>query len=102
MDSSTNSGIQSSYIIEIEPLNVSHDLEKESGFEVDIWSWSITNQFPISTIDKIDSENVILNIGSPHQGYTIQTKIRNGKLIKWESYYQNREQYGNSRIRVSK
>ena len=80
MDSSTNSGIQSSYIIEIEPLNVSHDLEKESGFEVDIWSWSITNQFPISTIDKIDSENVILNIGSPHQGYTIQTKIRNGKL----------------------
>ena len=80
MDSSTNFGIQPSYIIEVEPLNVSLDLEKESGFEVDIWSWSITNQFPISTIEKTDSENVILNIGSPHQGYTIQTKMKDGKL----------------------
>ena len=80
MDSSTNFGIQPSYIIEIEPLNVSHDLGKESGFEVDIWNWCITNQFPISTIDKIDSENVILNIGSPHQGYTIQTKMKDGEL----------------------
>ena len=56
MELSTDSGIQSSCIIEIKPLEVSRDLGKESGFEVDIWNWSITNQFPISTIDKIDSE----------------------------------------------
>ena len=80
MDLSTNSGIQSSYIIEIQPLNESHELEKKSGFEVDIWNWCLTNQFPISTIEKLDSENVILKIGSPHQGYTIQTKMRDGKL----------------------
>ena len=80
MDLSTNSGIQSSYIIEIQPLNESHELEKKSGFEVDIWNWCLTNQFPISTIEKTDSENVILKIGSPHQGYTIQTKMRDGKL----------------------
>ena len=80
MDLSTNSGIQSSYIIEVGPLNESHELVMESGSEVDIWNWCITNQFPISTIEKIDSENVILNIGSPHQGYTIQTKMRDGKL----------------------
>ena len=80
MDLSTNSGIQSSYIIEIQPLNESRELEKKSGFEVDIWNWCLTNQFPISTIEKLDSENVILKIGSPHQGYTIQTKMRDGKL----------------------
>ena len=80
MDLSTNSGIQSSYIIEVEPLNESHELVKESVLEVDIWNWCITNQFPIGTIEKIDSENVILNIGSPHQGYTIETKMRDGKL----------------------
>ena len=80
MELSTDSGIQSSCIIEIKPLEVSHDLGKESGFEVDIWNWCITNQFPISTINKIDNENVILNIGSPHQGYTIQTKMKDGKL----------------------
>ena len=80
MDLSTNSGIQSSYIIEIRPLNESREMEKKSGFEVDIWNWCLTNQFPISTIEKLDSENVILKIGSPHQGYTIQTKMRDGKL----------------------
>ena len=80
MDLSTNSGIQSSYIIEIQPLNESREMEKKSGFEVDIWNWCLTNQFPISTIEKLDSENVILKIGSPHQGYTIQTKMRDGKL----------------------
>ena len=36
MELSTDSGIQSSCIIEIKPLEVSHDLGKESGFEVDI------------------------------------------------------------------
>ena len=80
MDFSTDSGIQSSYNIEIAPLNESHELGKESVLEVDIWNKCITNQFPISTIDNSDSENVILNIGSPHQGYAIQTKMRDGKL----------------------
>ena len=80
MDLSTNSGIQSDYIIEIQPLNESHEAGKNSGFDVDIWNWCIANQFPISTIEKTDSENVILKIGSPHQGYTIQTKMRDGKL----------------------
>ena len=80
MDFSTNSGIQKSCIIEVEPLYESHELERESGFEVDIWNWCISNQFPISTIEKIDSENVILSIGSPHQGFTIQTKMKDGKL----------------------
>ena len=59
---------------------MSHGMGKESGFEVDIWNWCITNQFPICTINKIDSENVILNICSPHQGYTIQTKMKDWKL----------------------
>ena len=80
MNSSTDSGIQSSCIVEIAPLNVSHDQGNKSGFEVDIWSWCIANQFPISTINNADSENVILNIGSPHHGYTIQTKMKDGKL----------------------
>ena len=52
MNSSTDSGIQSSCIVEIAPLNVSHDQGNKSGFEVDIWSWCIANQFPISTIKK--------------------------------------------------
>ena len=80
MDLSTNSGIQSSYIIEIKPLNDSHELEQNSGFDIDIWNWCLTNQFPISTLEKIDSQKVILNIGAPHQGYTIQTKMNDGKL----------------------
>ena len=80
MDLSTDSGTQSSYNIEIAPLNESHELGKESVLEVDIWNKCITDQFPISTIENSDSENVILNIGSPHQGFTIETKMRDGKL----------------------
>ena len=75
MDLSTNSEISPVIIIEIEPLNVSDELKKASEFEVDIWNNCITNEFPISEIENIDNKNVILHIGSPHQGSTIKTKI---------------------------
>ena len=80
MDLSTNSEISPVIIIEIEPLNVSDELKKASEFEVDIWNNCITNEFPISEIENIDNKNVILHIGSPHQGYTIETKMLDKKL----------------------
>ena len=45
-----------------------------------MWSYCISNQFPISSVEKSDGKNVILMTGHPHQGYTIQTQMRDGKL----------------------
>ena len=69
-----------SFTLEIEPFRYSNDIIQHNQVDVEIWNYCISNQFPISIIEKSDGQNVILITGYPHQGYIIQTQMRDGKL----------------------
>ena len=55
---------------------VLNDIE-ENGLEM--WNHCITNEFPISEVIRKGNE-VILNIGSPHKGFVIESAMKDGKL----------------------
>ena len=44
-----------------------------------MWNHCITNEFPISEVIRKGNE-VILNIGSPHKGFVIESVMKDGKL----------------------
>ena len=43
------------------------------------WKYNLNNQFPIIPVNVEDGE-VILEVDSPHKGYSIETRIVNGKM----------------------
>ena len=47
------------------------------------WTYNITDQFPIKSISEI-SGNMIVEVGPPHEGYTIETTVIN-KTINGKS-----------------
>ena len=66
-------------------VNVSPLIQSDSTYRNDdngseIWNWCISNQFPISEIISKSENMVILSTGEPHQGYTIHTQMKDGKL----------------------
>ena len=66
-------------------VNVSPLIQSDSTYRNDdngseIWNWCISNQFPISEIISKSGNMVILSTGEPHQGYTIHTQMKDGKL----------------------
>ena len=79
MNEKENGIIVSNQVIEMVPLScntVLNDIE-ENGLEM--WNHCITNEFPISEVIRKGNE-VILNIGSPHNGFVIESVMNNGKL----------------------
>ena len=66
--------------IEIEPFHDSNDIIQHNQVDVEMWNYCLSNQFPISSVEKSDGQKVILVTGHPHQGYIIQTQMRDGKL----------------------
>ena len=72
--------MNTNFTLEIEPLRHSNDIIQHNQVDVEMWNYCISNQFPISIVEKSDGQNVILMTGHPHQGYTIQTQMRDGKL----------------------
>ena len=79
MNEKENGIIVSNRVIEMIPLScntVLNDIE-ENGLEM--WNHCITNEFPISEVIRKGNE-VILNIGSPHNGFVIESVMNDGKL----------------------
>ena len=50
-----------------------------SNENTEIWNNCISSEFPIMNMD-INKDKAICQIGSPHQGYTLIAKQKNGKL----------------------
>ena len=79
MNEKENGIIVSNQVVEMAPLScniVSNDIE-ENGLEM--WNHCITNEFPICEVIRKGNE-VILNIGSPHNGFVIESAMNEGKL----------------------
>ena len=79
MNEKENGIIVSNRVVEMVPLScniVLNDIE-ENGLEM--WNHCITNEFPISEVIRKGNE-VILNIGSPHNGFVIESVMKDGKL----------------------
>ena len=79
MNEKENGIIVSNQVVEMIPLScntVLNDIE-ETGLEM--WNHCITNEFPISEVIRKGNE-VILNIGSPHNGFIIESVMNEGKL----------------------
>ena len=79
MNEKENGIIVSDKVVETTPLlcnTVLNDIE-ETG--VGMWNHCITNEFPISEVIRKGNE-VILNIGSPHNGFIIESIMKKGKL----------------------
>ena len=79
MNENENGIIVSNQVVEMVPLSyntVLNDIE-ENGLEM--WNHCITNEFPICEVIRKGNE-VILNIGSPHKGFVIESVMNEGKL----------------------
>ena len=61
----------------------------ENGGRGECWKFNISNQFPILP-PNIDNGEVVLDVDSPHKGYSIQTVMENGKM-NGESRILNKE-----------
>ena len=68
-NSGTNVGIELSSIA----------VTGESGGRGECWKFNISNQFPIIP-SNIENGEVVLDVDSPHKGYSIQTVMENGKM----------------------
>ena len=66
--------------VNVSPLDQSGVTYKNDDNGSEIWNWCISNQFPISEIISKSENMVILSTGEPHQGYTIHTQMKDGKL----------------------
>ena len=51
----------------------------KSGGRGECWKFNISNQFPIIP-SNIENGEVVLDVDSPHKGYSIQTVMENGKM----------------------
>ena len=65
--------------LEIAPIQVEPEIKLPLLSEKEVWSLHIPEQFPILQVEH-QKKAVVLNIGPPHQDYTIETKMKNGKL----------------------
>ena len=72
--------MDTNFTLEIEPLHHSDDIIQHNQVDVEMWNYCISNQFPITSIEKSDGQKVIMMTGHPHQGYIIQTQMKDGKL----------------------
>ena len=79
MDVSSFEPIDAVEVVDVAPLDYSGNIGMNKPFDVETWNWCITSQFPISQVDK-NNNKVVLQIGSPHQSYTIRTTMKNNKL----------------------
>lgn len=79
MDISSFQPIDVVEVVDVAPLNYSGNIGMSKPFDVETWNWCITSQFPICQVDK-DNNKVVLQIGSPHQSYTIRTTMKNNRL----------------------
>ena len=68
-NSGTNVGIELSSIA----------VTGESGGRGECWKFNLSTQFPIIP-SNIENGEVILDVDSPHKGYSIQTMMENGKM----------------------
>ena len=68
-NSGTNVGIELSSIA----------VAGENGGRGECWKFNISNQFPIIN-PNIENGKVVLDVDSPHKGYSIQTVMENGKM----------------------
>ena len=66
--------------VNVSPLDQSGVTYRNDDNGSEIWNWCISNQFPISEIISKSENMVILSTGDPHQGYTIHTQMKDGKL----------------------
>ena len=51
----------------------------ESVGRGECWKFNIDNQFPIIP-SNIENGEVVVDVDSPHKGYSIQTVMENGKM----------------------
>ena len=65
--------------VEIAPIQVEPEIKPPLLSKKEVWSLFIPEQFPILQVEH-NKKSVVLNIGPPHQDYTIETKMKNGKL----------------------
>ena len=72
--------------VNVSPLDQSGVTYKNVDNGSEIWNWCISNQFPISEIISKSENMVILSTGDPHQGYTIHTQMKDGKLHGYTQY----------------
>ena len=79
MDISSFQQVDAVEVVDVAPLNYSGNIGGNAQFDIDTWNWCITSQFPISRVEK-DNNTVVLHIGSPHQSYTIRTRMKNNTL----------------------
>ena len=68
-NSGTNVGIELSSIA----------VAGENGGRGECWKFNISNQFPIIN-PNTENGKVVLDVDSPHKGYSIQTVMENGKM----------------------
>ena len=62
--------------LEIAPIQVEPEIKLPLLSEKEVWSLHIPAQFPILQVEH-KKKAVVLNIGAPHQDYTIETKMKN-------------------------
>lgn len=79
MKASRSSDITTIINVTIAPLQQSEYVLRTEASLIHAWSSYIPEQFPIESVDE-QGKIVVLNIGSPHKNYTIQTEMKRGKL----------------------
>ena len=72
VNNSNNSNIK----IELSSMSVVNENGNNRGY---CWNFDVNNEFPIIPVNIEDGE-VILEVGIPHKGYSIESVMKNGKM----------------------
>ena len=62
--------------VELQTIHVDNASE---SIRCECWKQNVANQFPIKSINNSNG-NLVVEVGSPHEGYTIRTTLLNSKL----------------------
>ena len=62
--------------VELQMIHVDNASE---SIRCECWKHNVANQFPIKSINNSNGK-LVVEVGSPHEGYTIQTTLLNSKL----------------------
>ena len=62
----------------VEILEIKVDKALEDN-RCDCWRYNVEEQFPLKNINK-NNEKCIVEVGPPHEGYSIETTIENWKM----------------------
>lgn len=69
--------------IELQSIHVDNTVE---SVRCDCWNYNVSDQFPIKSM-RIENEKAYVEVGPPHEGYTIESRVENGLIYGQSKIY---------------